>query len=271
MGHEEYKQMLMVHAVSALDQGERRELEVHLQSCADCRSELERWEEQAALLALSTSPLAPSSQLRARILDTIRADVPKEIAPDNQKAKVVPLKRTTFTSMQRWGAIAASLIIVGLVIALAALWKQKNEANQRLAQLSGELQEAREQLARKQELVSIVSTPGARMTELMGTAMAPSARAMVAFDKNGKAVLMAKNLPAAPAGKAYQLWFFANGKPMPGKVFKPASSGEGTLNDQVPAAALAEATFAVTLEPEAGVTSPTGKIYLMVAPKIKTL
>ena len=85
---------------------------------------------------------------------------------------------------------------------------------------------------------------------------------MVAYDKNGRAILMAKNLPAPPAGKAYQLWFIAGGKPMPGKVFTTDASGAGTLTDSMPSAAMNSPIFAITLEPENGVQAPTGAIYL---------
>ena len=73
---------------------------------------------------------------------------------------------------------------------------------------------------------------------------------------------MAKGLPLAPAGKAYQLWFIAGGRPIPGKVFSAAPSGDGALNDQIPPVALNNAVFAITLEPEGGVQAPTGAIYL---------
>ena len=102
------------------------------------------------------------------------------------------------------------------------------------------------------------------MAELAGTKDAPSAHAMLAVDsKSGHAMLMAKGLPQAPAGKAYQLWFIAGTRPIPGKVFKPDPSGNAMLDDQLPAAALNAATFAVTLEPQNGVPTPTGSMYLL--------
>ncbi len=69
-------------------------------------------------------------------------------------------------------------------------------------------------------------------------------------------------MPPPPAGKAYQLWFLAGGKALPGKVFSTDASGAGTLSDQLPAEALKAVGFAITLEPESGVQSPTLPIYL---------
>ena len=82
------------------------------------------------------------------------------------------------------------------------------------------------------------------------------------LDTSGRAILMAKGLPAPPAGKAYQLWFIAGGKPLPGKVFTTDASGAGTLTDNVPSAAMNSPIFAITLEPAGGVPAPTGAIYL---------
>jgi len=100
---------------------------------------------------------------------------------------------------------------------------------------------------------------------LAGTNVAPGARAQLAFDRStGHAMLFAHNLPAAPQGKAYQLWFISGGKVMPGKVFTPDSAGSAVVEEQVPVSQMdAAAVFAVTLEPAAGVQTPTGEKYLL--------
>jgi len=61
----------------------------------------------------------------------------------------------------------------------------------------------------------------------------------------------------------YQLWFIVGKEKMPGKTFRTDGSGSGVLIDQVPAAAMNSAVFAITVEPKGGVTSPTGQIYLV--------
>ena len=101
------------------------------------------------------------------------------------------------------------------------------------------------------------------MAKLAGTNMAPGAHATLAFDKNGRAMLMTNGLPAAPAGMAYQLWFIKDNKKMPGKVFNPDAAGNGMFEDQIPAGAREAAVYAVTLEPKTGVPVPTGSIYLV--------
>jgi anti-sigma-K factor RskA len=113
--------------------------------------------------------------------------------------------------------------------------------------------------------VQILTTPGARSSDLDGTKDAPNAHAVLALDRqSGRAVLAARGLPPAPAGKAYQLWFISNGRPpAPGKVFTTDAAGNALLEDHLPPTAADASVFAVTLEPHAGVPAPTGSMYLL--------
>jgi hypothetical protein len=131
--------------------------------------------------------------------------------------------------------------------------------------LPEEMRQVQARLEHERAVVALLTSPDGHMAKLAGTNMAPSARATLAFDKNGHAMLMTNGLPAAPAGMAYQLWFIKDNKKMPGKVFTTDSAGNGMLEDQVPAVAREAAVFAVTLEPENGVQAPTGSIYLVSA------
>jgi anti-sigma-K factor RskA len=273
MAHEEFKEMLAAQALSALEAAEARDLETHLQTCAECRTQLTEWEDTAAGLAfasLEAPHLVPSQELRGRILNTIRADAARGQTRKDvdghrpHRSNVTAFKRrpTWSFSAQTWSLIAAGLVLVGLVASLFVLWRQNREARQELARLTTQVRDAQQQVMQQRQAIEIVAAPGTRMTELAGTKLMPEAHAMLAYDMEGQAILMAKGLPPAPAGKAYQLWFITGGRPLPGKVFTTDASGAGTLKDQIPAEARNAAVFAITLEPETGVQSPTGGIYL---------
>ncbi len=272
MDHEDYKEMLAAQALSALDPEDARALEAHLRGCSECRSEFYAWEETAARLAFSaleSKPLEPSSQLRGRILEATRADsagAAEHADGDRARASnVIPLNQRqlrVWTPAQTWGAIAAALVFVVLIASLFVLWQQNRAARLELARLSRQIQDTQEQLGRLRKFSEIVSAPGMRMAQLAGTNVMPGASATLAFDQSGHAVLMAKGLPSPPEGKAYQLWFIAGNRPMPGRVFTTDPSGTGMLSDQVPAEALNGAVFAITLEPKDGVQAPTGPKYL---------
>jgi len=286
--------MLAAHALGALDGAEARELAAHLEGCAECRAELESWNETAAALAYMAPPVEPSAGLRSRILESIHAEGAKPVTRsavkrDNGKAanvavessqaesNVVPLvkpARRAWSTASMVGAIAASLALVALAVSLFVLWNRYNTTQQEVARLSARLNQTQEELAREREqrahereAIALITQPDARMATLAGTEIASNAHAKFVFDrKTGRAMLMADNLPAAPAGKAYQLWFIAEGKsPMPGQVFTPDASGHAEMRDEVPAEARNATIFAITLEPSEGVAAPTGPKYLLSA------
>ena len=272
--HEDYKAMLAAHGLGALDAEVARALELHLRDCAECSQELDEWKATAAMLALEAAPVAPSEQLRNRIIDAVRTDVAKSkdlgrtvadaAASQREGANVVslPTYGRSSSGIPSWFAIAAGLVFVVLLGSLFVLWQQNKVARQELARLAAQVQETQQQVARQREMLEILNAPGARVLQLAGTKEVPDAHGMVAYDKNGRAILMAKGLPTPPVGKAYQLWFIAGGKPMPGKVFTTDASGTGTLTDNMPSAAMNAPIFAITLEPAGGVQAPTGAIYL---------
>lgn len=272
--HEDYKEMLTAHGLGALDAAEARELDTHLRTCAECRQELNEWEATAATLALGVAPVAPLLEVRDRILEAVRAEVGKSkpargtvtnLATSRSEAYNVdstPNQPTTFPAIPAWFAIAAGLVFMTLLGSLFVLWRQNAAARQELARLTAQVHETQQQVAGQREVIEIVNAPGARVSQLAGTKEVPGAHGIVAFDKNGRAVLMVKGLPPPPTGKAYQVWFIADGKPIPGKVFTTDVNGSGTLTDNMPPSAMNSPIFAITLEPENGVQAPTGAIYL---------
>lgn len=272
MTHEDYKELLSAHALTALDAADSRALNAHLDSCADCRSELESWNDTAAFLALDAKPLEPSANVRAQIIANVRANDPAEIIAtartriSSSSTNVLPFEPgRIWTPARSFGAIAATVIFVSLIVALVVMWQQNRATQREIARLSTELRQAQAQLDHERAVVALMTSPGAHMAKLAGTKMAPGAHAMLAYDKNGHAMLMANGLPAAPKGMAYQLWYIKDNQKMPGKVFTPDAAGNGILEDEVPSAARNAAVFAITLEPESGVQTPTGSIYLVSA------
>jgi hypothetical protein len=276
MTHEYYDNLLAANALTALDADEAGALATHLESCVDCHSEMSKWEDTAAFLALDGKPLEPSAQLRERILASVReesrargsARQVADSANSSEGSKVLAFERpakSVWASLGSFGAIAATVILAALIISLLVLWQQNRNRQKELARLSTEMQQAKAQLDHERAVVELLTSPYAHMAKLAGTNVAPGAHAMLAYDKNGHAMLMAKGLPAAPKGMAYQLWYIKDNKKMPGKVFTTDAAGNGMLEDQMPAVALGNAVFAITLEPQTGVQSPTGAIYLISA------
>src|SRR5678815_4057877 len=261
MSHDDYKEMIPARALSALDAADDRALTDHLVECAECRRELDDWQATAAGLAFEASPLEPSPLVRDRILGQVRS-----VRVEESSSKVIPFAqpgKNIWSSFGSLGAIAASILFVGLLVYVVLLWKENRALQSQVAILSTENKDVRIRLELNAAAMKLISSPGAKMAELSPTPMAPGATAKIAFDKTGHAMLMAQGLPAAPANMEYQLWFIVGNEKMPGKTFRTDGSGRGVLIDQVPAAAMNSAVFAITVEPKGGVTSPTGQIYLV--------
>jgi anti-sigma-K factor RskA len=242
MVHDDYKEMIPARALSALDAAEERTLNEHLKNCAECRKELDDWKATAAALSLTPDPVEPSPQVRERMLSEVRKDL-------SSTPEVIPFRstprRNIWSSFGSLGAIAAVVLFTALSIGLAVLWRQ----NQRLA--------------RENEFVELVNTAGARVSELRGVDPGQSATAKLAYDRSGRAILMASKLPSVPQGKAYQLWFIvANKPPVPGKTFVPDKRGNAVLKDEMPREAIDANVFAITVEPAEGSSAPTSPIYL---------
>lgn len=299
MRHEEYKKLLALEAVGALEAGERARLSEHLSSCAECGEELRELSEAAAALAYTVEPVVPPAALRASVLARARASgqpkvfvAPPEVLVDRSEAvdaergagrTAAPGReaRGLLSGMSLWqiltgrpalgfGAALAAAAVVLLGLTNLALWGRYQSLRVEAAQLyrqlretQGELAGQREQLASARDVNDLLASPGTRVAELAGKEPAPQARAMLAYDRtSGRAVMMATGLPPAPAGHAYQLWLIAGNKPLPGGTFHADAEGRARMTDRLPAG-VGNPTFAVTLEREGGETAPKGDMYLL--------
>jgi anti-sigma-K factor RskA len=187
--------------------------------------------------------MEPSPEVREKILTQIRS----EKSGSESVSKVLRFKNTQrnlWNSLGSLGSIAAVIVFGALIVSVFVLYQQNRE------------------LREQNEFFQLLTAPGSRMAELSGTPEAANATAMLAYDRNGRAMLITQGLPRAPEGKQYQLWFIVGNNPLPGKAFTPDISGRTMMKDEIPEAARHSAVFAVTLEPTGGVRSPTGSIYL---------
>jgi anti-sigma-K factor RskA len=257
MAHEDYKDMLPALALSALDADDARALNQHLSECDECRRELADWESTAAALALSADPAEPSPQVRDRIMTAVRSE--KHATQASRVVPFPPARRSTWSSFGLIGAVAAAVALVVLILWIVVLWQE----NRNLRRSNQELATEIHSMDRSNRFVEILSTPGAKVTQLQGNGPGSGAIAQLVHDRAGRAVLLANNLPPTPAGKEYQLWFIVGkNPPIPGRTFATDDLGRGALTDDVPQQALDSAVFAVTLEPLGGSSAPTSAIYL---------
>ena len=247
--HEQFADDLALLALGSLQGDERSALEKHLEDCPACRRELERLRGDMALLALSASGPAPPQRSRERLLKAIAKE---------PRAQKTPARRLSWNFVP-WLAAAALLLVAGF------FWQQSDRLAQRVARLQDESAQQQAQLQRAREVVStLTSTDALRVTLVAAqTPPQPQGKAIYVRDRSSL-IFLASNLPLLPPQKAYELWLIpANGAPIPAGVFKPDARGSATVIEPPLPAGVEAKTFAITVEPEQGSSTPTMPIVMM--------
>ncbi len=248
--HEQFADDLALFALGALQGDERVTLEKHLVGCSSCRRELERLRGDMALLALSASGPAPPRRSRERLLKAIAKE------PRTQKT---PARAQSLWTFLPWLVTAAVLLVA------AFFWQQSDRLAQQVARLQDQSAQQQAQLEQAREVVStLTSTDAMRVTLVAAqTLPQPQGKAIYVRDRSSL-IFLASNMPPLPPQKAYELWLIpTNGAPIPAGVFKPDARGSATVIEPPLPAGVEAKTFAITVEPEQGSSTPTLPIVMM--------
>lgn len=263
--HDRYAELAGPWVLGLLDAAERREFEAHLESCAACQAEVRDAEAVAEALAEAVPQHAPPPDLRARVLAaagpapaTNRTEAGAATGASGGRAWLAPWLL----------AAAASLAAVSLGLYAWTLRGRVNELSAALRATRSALAEATSRSAALEhaatqgsQLAGILSAPDAVRVDLVGQPSAPGASGHAFWSPTRGVVVAADRLPALPAGRVYQLWVVTASAKMSAGVWRPDPAGRmqavaGVRADRAVA-------IAITIEPDGGVPSPTGPIYLL--------
>ncbi len=184
MKHEEYKELLELAALDALEEADSRALQMHLATCAECRTALDELRDTADMLAYLTEPVTPPADLYARILEDIHArrmqgasgadgtgdgNEAMRAADKSPSApsSVIPfslLSRRKWSTTSLIGALAAAVVLIILVVAVIVLWNRNREMQAELAQLSRRNEEMQTELNRLSQRNNELQTELARLS-----------------------------------------------------------------------------------------------------------
>ena len=252
-----FAELLPAYALGALDGAELRELEAHLATgCADCRRQLDLVQGDLEELAASVPPLTPSPETRERILGAAAGSTVVPFRPPIGRIGRIGLMRSS-----RWLALAASVL---LVVAVWGVWRQahlqaeRDRLAQQVAALDSRLAQTQADNRRLAATLSLITAPGARAVQLAGLGPTPGAVGHIFVNPQArKAICYAFDLPAPAAGKTYQLWWIAAGRPVSAGTFDVDEHGAARLEvDRVENAGQIQG-WAVTVEPAGGAPQPT--------------
>ena len=265
-GHEQFAEDLALYALGALAGEERASLEQHLATCSACRLELEQLRGDGALLALSTTGPKPPQRARQRLLDGVAKEAAASPTLSQRARKDGAPTPSVVPRRSWWGVLGWAAAFAVLVFALS-LWRENDALKQTLASASSQAAQSAREVEALRKIAAPIIEPEAQHVPLVWTALkappSPQGKAMYLRNR-GSLVFLASNLPPLPSEKAYELWLIpTQGAPIPAGVFKPDARGSATvINPPLPPGTQAKA-FAITIENEAGASTPTMPIVMM--------
>jgi anti-sigma-K factor RskA len=229
-GHEHWHDATAAYLLGALDDVERAAFEEHLAGCPACREEVDLLRPAVKALPVSVEPVAPPPSLKARIMAEVEreASLLAAAGPEADRPPAERTRRRRFSlRVPRLvpAAVAAGLLVAGIAIGVAVGGLQGADERSVTAQVSG------------------------------------ASGATVSLEMNGEeGRLMARELPAPPSGRVYQVWLKRDGHaPEPtAALFMPSRDGAATAS--VPGALEDVDQVIVTDEPDGGSPQPTGDV-----------
>jgi hypothetical protein len=273
-----------VHALTgayvchALGLDEERDFERHLAECPDCTTEVAELRETATLLAM-TVVKAPPPRMRALVMANIditrqlppitaMADDPSTLAQDagsgrdTAPAGLGPIRqvlgrRGRGQVRNRPGRRVSRKVVAGWAVAavlagvVAGLIAHQGAENRQLSQAT----------ARTATISALLSAPDVHS----GSGQVRGGGSVTVIDSRGRgqAEITLSDMPALPAGKAYQLWLIDSSTMRSAGVVAAATESRSVLADD-----LGDATsVAITVESADGSAQPTtAPILLMNMP-----
>ena len=224
MDRERFEDLKEAYALGALSDTERREFEGYLTLHPELRRELEELSSVANTLALAPAEYEPSPEVRRNLMNIVNSEAGGEQA-----------EQTSILGRLRGYLGFRTLAPAALTIVAVALlgWN---------ILLQGEVQDLQGELQERQTFA------------MQGSGAARDVNAEVIELEDGRAIVMAENMPSAPEGKTMQIWVIQDGTPQPAGTFRPDSKTVAApINDSLKQAD----AVAITVEPAGGSEKPT--------------
>jgi Anti-sigma-K factor rskA len=220
--------------------------------------------------------ITPPKHLRQNIFDAIAAiENEKEATPlktisnktsinDDVEKNIEP--KLTFTKNKNFRSAAAILFLIsaGLGYLLFNTNKQSNQFANDLALVQAQIKSNTTIIENNKTEIAVLQNKEFMAVEMKGIpTKSPDSKAIIYWNKSSQEVFVSVNkLPVPIKGKQYQLWAIADGKPI--DLGMIANNTDMEIAFQKMKTIKNPSAFAVTLEKEGGVTSPTmTEMYVM--------
>lgn len=221
------------YAADALEDGERRFFEQHLEDCDACAREVAELQATAARLGAAVAE-TPPADLRGRVLAEI--DHTRQEAP-RSRIGASGASRPWWSGL-RVAAAAILVVAVGVGVLVSGLYGRftvMEDAQNRYAEL--------------------IAAPDTRWIESRGPDGAMG-RAVVSPSR-GEAMFVVDGMDPAPADHTYELWLIGEAGAQPAGMFDV--DDEGHWSDMVTGDFRDAAAIGITIEPMGGSPEPTSE------------
>ena len=231
--------------------------------------------ETIGLLGCANGPMAPSPEVRERLLLALKAEgasaggapaVPLPFVREPAVAAAAPVE-----SWSRWPLRLAATVALALLGLSGWQLVRLEQQRQTIARTTGELRDSRQQAAELAELrdqlqgvqakLSVVTSSGVEVCNLNPVGEEPlqprSRGALYVAADHQHWYLKLDGLNPSPEGRAYQLWFITEGgRPVNAGTFNAEPGVRLELSSEtMPAGTVA---VSITLEPVGGSPQPEG-------------
>jgi anti-sigma-K factor RskA len=240
------------YVLGSLTESETEEFESHLATCPDCREEVAEMRDIAVQLSDAVATDPPPS-LRVAVLDqiahTAQDPVParddaspvevsgRHLVEGSTASNVVPMQRSLQRRSRTAGLLAAAAVLAAIAMGGWAVHSRS---------------EARDATAQAQTLTSVLAANDVRTVS--GDFGSGGDGTVVLSRSQGKALLVAADLPALPSGKVYEAWTIKDTPPVAAGTFS-ADASQTVV--KLPPTAVDADQVAVTVEQAGGSDHPT--------------
>jgi anti-sigma-K factor RskA len=247
MTHDQASDLLGAYALDAVDGGEFRELEEHLETCPRCRAELDSLREVAAAMGNSVEPVPEGlwSQIALRLPDRQEDEEPPPMPRLAREARTPFRAPTAGTTRRRRvmvstiGAIAVAAASVAVVLGIGLVRADNKVSNLQAASPA---------------VTAALRAPGHQLVVLDSSTKTEQAKVVVL--PSGQGYLVSSALPSLDRGRTYQLWAIEGNKPVSLGLLG-GSPGQAAFTM---AGATRPSHLSITAEPAGGSVFPTGPI-----------
>lgn len=247
--------ILELYIYGLLSEEENREVSKKLHEYPEIVKEVEEIEHALQELGAAVAPYNPE-----KLLDSIKEKL--VLGTETEPVPVIEIDSKKKTNWPAYIGFAASIaLLIGLFITLSenrSLRENLREVSVEKANMEQQIVDARESNSKTKQLLSVYRNKELIQTTLVGQKIAPSAYAMVIWDKTGnKAYIDAQGLPPPPSGKVYQVWSLTLNPLKPTSIgllkdFEKDDNKMFVLENPNESQA-----FGITLEPAGGSAAPT--------------